>query len=155
MLRVYKGFRALLDSPAAAPPSSAATAVKFSSSAANQLLQKWLRKSRKSQPLQNPRLKNPPAAPTGILKAYVISPHLRQFLGTHKASRADAVKQIWSYAKSKNLQNPDNKREIFFDEKLKTIFDGKENISFLEIGKILNPHFSRNLYSRIQPSVAR
>ena len=39
------------------------------------------------------------------------------------------------------MQNPNNKREIFCDEKLKTIFDGKEKIGFLEIGKMLSRHF--------------
>ncbi|XP_039063487.1 uncharacterized protein LOC120208238 [Hibiscus syriacus] len=42
------------------------------------------------------------------------------------------------------LQNPDNKREIFCDEKLKTIFDGKEKVGFLEIGKMLSRHFVKS-----------
>lgn len=39
------------------------------------------------------------------------------------------------------LQNPTDKKEIFCDEKLKTIFDGKEKVGFLEIGKLLSRHF--------------
>lgn len=39
------------------------------------------------------------------------------------------------------LQNPTNKREIFCDEKLKSIFDGKDRVGFLEIGKLLSSHF--------------
>lgn len=39
------------------------------------------------------------------------------------------------------MQNPENKKEILCDEKLKTIFEGKEKISFLEIGKMLSRHF--------------
>lgn len=38
-------------------------------------------------------------------------------------------------------QNPTNKREIFCDEKLKSIFDGKDKVGFLEIGKLLSRHF--------------
>lgn len=39
------------------------------------------------------------------------------------------------------LQNPADKREIFCDEKLKQIFDGKDKVGFLEITKLLSPHF--------------
>lgn len=39
------------------------------------------------------------------------------------------------------LQNPQNKREIICDAKLKTIFDDKDTVGFLEIGKLLTPHF--------------
>lgn len=39
------------------------------------------------------------------------------------------------------LQNPANKREIQCDEKLKTIFAGKDKVGMLEIAKLLSPHF--------------
>ncbi|KVI00582.1 SWIB domain-containing protein [Cynara cardunculus var. scolymus] len=39
------------------------------------------------------------------------------------------------------LQNPTNKKEIICDEKLKTIFDGRDRVGFLEIAKLLAPHF--------------
>lgn len=42
------------------------------------------------------------------------------------------------------VQNPTNKREIFCDEKLKSIFDGKDKVGFLEIGKLLSRHFVKN-----------
>ncbi|KAG6472863.1 hypothetical protein ZIOFF_070341 [Zingiber officinale] len=38
-------------------------------------------------------------------------------------------------------ENPKNKQEIRCDEKLKTIFDGKDKVGMLEMGKLLNPHF--------------
>lgn len=39
------------------------------------------------------------------------------------------------------LQNPANKKEIHCDDKLKAIFEGKEKVGFLEIGKLLSRHF--------------
>lgn len=39
------------------------------------------------------------------------------------------------------LQNPANKREINCDDKLKELFEGKEKVNFLEIGKLLSRHF--------------
>ncbi|XP_043694764.1 protein TRI1-like [Telopea speciosissima] len=82
-----------------------------------------------------------PSRNTGILKVIPVSPSMRKFLGVSEASRTDAVKKVWEYIKLNNLQNPSNKREIRCDEKLKTIFDGKETVGFLEIAKLLSPHF--------------
>ena len=42
------------------------------------------------------------------------------------------------------LQNPTNKREIYCDDKLKAIFEGREKVGFLEIGKLLTRHFVKN-----------
>ena len=39
------------------------------------------------------------------------------------------------------LQNPTDKREIICDEKLKSLFEGKDKVGFLEIGKLLTSHF--------------
>ncbi|KAJ4952187.1 hypothetical protein NE237_029019 [Protea cynaroides] len=65
---------------------------------------------------------------SGILKVTPVSPAMRKFLGVPETSRTEAVKKIWEYIKLNNLQNPTNKREIHCDEKLKTIFDGKEKV---------------------------
>lgn len=33
------------------------------------------------------------------------------------------VKKLWDYIKSNNLQNPDNRREILCDDKLRALFN--------------------------------
>lgn len=43
-----------------------------------------------------------------------------------------------------NLQNPSNKREIFCDAKLKKLFNGKGKVGFLDIAKLLSPHFVKS-----------
>ncbi|KAK6919824.1 SWIB/MDM2 domain [Dillenia turbinata] len=78
---------------------------------------------------------------TGIVKLTPVSPAMQKFLGASKASRTDAVKKIWAYIKLHNLQDGADKRKIHCDEKLKTIFDGKDYVGMLEIGKLLNGHF--------------
>ncbi|CAK9328530.1 unnamed protein product [Citrullus colocynthis] len=88
--------------------------------------------------------KKEPNRPTGILKAVQVSPTLAGFLGMSETSRAEAVKQIWAYIKLNNLQSPADKRQINCDEKLKSIFDGREKVGFLEIGKLLSPHFVKS-----------
>ena len=39
------------------------------------------------------------------------------------------------------LQDPQNKKVIICDEKLKKIFEGKDRVGFLEIAKLIGPHF--------------
>ncbi|XP_010512159.1 PREDICTED: protein TRI1-like [Camelina sativa] len=78
---------------------------------------------------------------TGIFKVTPVSPALAQFLGIGETTRTDAIKEIWTYIKSHDLQNPADKREIFCDETLKLIFEGKDKVGFLEISKLLSPHF--------------
>ncbi|KAK9146290.1 hypothetical protein Sjap_006193 [Stephania japonica] len=116
MSRVFNGGRALMAAAAAARTSAATVA----SGAAKQVQ---------------------PRSQSGILKPIPVSPALRKFLGLSEVSRADAVKKIWDYIKRNNLQNPANKKEIYCDEKLKSIFDGKDSVGFLEIARLLSRHF--------------
>ncbi|KAK9674073.1 hypothetical protein RND81_12G209100 [Saponaria officinalis] len=77
-----------------------------------------------------------------ILKPVPISPILKDFMGgTPEASRTEAVKKVWEYIKLHNLQNPNDKREIICDQKLKTLFSGKDTVGFLEIARLLSQHF--------------
>lgn len=78
---------------------------------------------------------------TGILKPMPISPALSEFVGASESSRTEAVKKVWEHIKANNLQNPADKKVIFCDERLKTIFDGKDEVGFIEIAKLLSKHF--------------
>ncbi|XP_010275139.1 PREDICTED: upstream activation factor subunit spp27 [Nelumbo nucifera] len=80
-------------------------------------------------------------AQTGIFKVVPVSPALRKFIGAPEVSRGDAVKKVWEYIKENNLQNPANKKEIRCDDKLKSIFEGKDTVGFLEIATLLSRHF--------------
>ncbi|GMI64999.1 hypothetical protein HRI_000169200 [Hibiscus trionum] len=152
MSRVFVRFRALLASPAAASTAAAKFSTSSSAStatAAKSATSKAAKKAPKKPTTPKPKAEKPATPrttirPSGIFKVTPVSPALGRFLGAQQASRTDAVKQIWNYIKSNNLQNPENKREIFCDEKLKTIFDGKEKVGFLEIGKMLSLHFVKS-----------
>jgi hypothetical protein len=39
------------------------------------------------------------------------------------------------------FQDPSDKKVVVCDEKLKVLFAGRERVGFLEIAKLLNPHF--------------
>ncbi|KAK9287463.1 hypothetical protein L1049_015884 [Liquidambar formosana] len=87
----------------------------------------------------------PPATgkrePRGITKPRRISPEMQALLGVPEIPRTQALKQIWAYIKQHNLQDPENKKIIVCDEKLKSIFAGKDRVGFLEIAGLINPHF--------------
>ncbi|KAF5460225.1 hypothetical protein F2P56_020108 [Juglans regia] len=81
----------------------------------------------------------------GLQKIVPISPQLGKFLGgATETSRTLAIKKVWEYVKLHNLQNPANKREIFCDEKLKSIFAGKDAVGFQEVTKLLSIHFVKS-----------
>nr|KAJ0225371.1 hypothetical protein LSAT_V11C100035010 [Lactuca sativa] len=124
--RVFNGCRSLFAAAKSATPKSTATAAATTTTAAK-------KKTTVKKPTDKPAKKPKPASaekslkPVGILKPTPISPALAQFLGVSESPRTDA--------------NPENKREIICDEKLKTIFDGRDRVGFLEIAKLLAPHF--------------
>jgi len=47
---------------------------------------------------------------------------------------------VWEYIKKLDLQDPQNKRMINADANLKTIFDGKAQVSMFEMTKLISNH---------------
>ncbi|CAM0876359.1 unnamed protein product [Alopecurus aequalis] len=80
-------------------------------------------------------------AATGITMPRPISPALQAIVGAAEVPRTEAIKRLWAYIKQNNLQDPEDKKVIVCDEKLKVLFAGRERVGFLEVAKLLNPHF--------------
>ncbi|EOA31614.1 hypothetical protein CARUB_v10014811mg [Capsella rubella] len=142
---VFRGCRSLL-----APASKATSSVLYSSRGVSNAVTAGSTKKpaakTKTKAKPKPKAKSDSLAKktprsTGIFKVTPVSPVLAQFLGTGETTRTDAIKEIWTYIKSHDLQNPADKREIFCDETLKLIFEGKDKVGFLEVSKLLSPHF--------------
>ncbi len=53
--------------------------------------------------------------------------------------RAEAVSNVWDYIKARNLQNPEDRREILADDTLRKIF-GKDKVTMFEMNKHLARH---------------
>lgn len=70
------------------------------------------------------------------------SPELAAVTGSGNIARSEVVSKMWEYIKKNNLQNPQNKREILADDKLKPIFGGKDKVSMFEMNKHLSNHLS-------------
>ncbi|KAF7850282.1 hypothetical protein BT93_L5655 [Corymbia citriodora subsp. variegata] len=135
--RVFRGCRALL---APAKSSSAAAAVAADAPPAK-ASSKAAAKPKPKVAAGGSASPKAPSRPSGIQKVTPVSPALAQFLNAGEASRVEAVKQIWAYIKKEGLQDSVNKREINCDDRLKTLFEGREKVGFLEIGKLLSRHF--------------
>ena len=60
-------------------------------------------------------------------------------VGPDPLPRGQVVRKVWDYIKKQNLQNPENRREILADNKLKPIF-GKDKVTMFEMNKYLAQH---------------
>ena len=67
------------------------------------------------------------------------SKELAAVVGSDPLPRAEVVSKVWDYIKKNKLQNPQNKREIMADEKLRAVF-GKERVTMFEMNKHLAQH---------------
>ncbi len=74
------------------------------------------------------------------MKPMTISPELAAVVGNGPMPRSEVVKQLWVYIKGKNLQDPNNKRDIIADEALKKVFGGKEKVNMFEMTKLISKH---------------
>ncbi|KAK9453177.1 hypothetical protein V1511DRAFT_505856 [Dipodascopsis uninucleata] len=70
-----------------------------------------------------------------------LSSQLSEFLEESELSRPEAVKRIWAYIKSNSLQNPNDKREILCDARMRPIFGEKTHM--FTMNKILAKHLFR------------
>ena len=76
-----------------------------------------------------------------LLKPMTLSPELQAVIGSGPYPRGEVAKKIWDYIKAHNLQNPQNKRNIFADDKLMPIF-GKKEVTMFEMTKLVSAHLS-------------
>lgn len=81
-------------------------------------------------------------ANSGLSKAMNLSPDLQAVVGTGPMPRTEVTKKLWEYIKANNLQNPQNKRNILADAKLKAVFGGKDEVSMFEMTKLVSAHLS-------------
>jgi upstream activation factor subunit UAF30 len=93
-----------------------------------------------------------PKRVNGFAKPMKMSPELCKFLGveaTVEMARTDVTKAITQYVKAHSLQNPDNKRELILDDKLKSIIqpDNDTTVTFFNLQKFMSKHY-------IKPEVA-
>ncbi|KAM0040965.1 putative transcription regulator SWI/SNF-BAF60b family [Helianthus debilis subsp. tardiflorus] len=72
-------------------------------------------------------------------KLCTLSPKLQKFTGVPELARTEVVKQLWSYIREHDLQDPANKRNIRCDEPLRELFD-VDTIDMFQMNKALAKH---------------
>lgn len=76
----------------------------------------------------------------GLNAVKEISDELMSFLGCEKMmARTAVVKKMWEYIKEKDLQNPNDRREILLDKRMKSVFD-VDSFTMFTMNKYIGAH---------------
>jgi chromatin remodeling complex protein RSC6 len=67
------------------------------------------------------------------------SGELAAVVGSDPPPRGQVVSKMWEYIRLHNLRNPENRREILADDKLRRVF-GKDKVTMFEMNKHLAGH---------------
>lgn len=113
--------------PGAAAKTAAAKAGKTTAAAKKAPAKKA---AAKSTAAKTPRKAAAGKAPSAALAAVI---------GNEPVARPEAVKKMWEYIKTHNLQDPKDKRTIVADDKLRAVF-GKDSAGMFELAGILGNH---------------
>jgi len=75
-----------------------------------------------------------------FMKPMMPSAALGAVIGTAAMPRTEVTKKLWGYIKKNDLQDSKNRRMINADDKLKTVFGGKKQVSMFEMTKLVAGH---------------
>jgi chromatin remodeling complex protein RSC6 len=84
----------------------------------------------------------PRKANAAFMKPLKLTADLEAVVGEGPMPRSQVVKKLWAYIKENNLQDPNNKRNIKADDKLKAVFGGKSVVNMFEMTKLVSKHLS-------------
>jgi chromatin remodeling complex protein RSC6 len=77
----------------------------------------------------------------GLARPVTPSADLAAIVGSSPLPRSEVVSKVWDHIRKNNLQNPNNKREILADDKLRKVF-GVDKCTMFEMNKHLSRHLS-------------
>src|SRR5436190_16286587 len=80
-----------------------------------------------AMPTKTPEKKASGGKANALQKPLQPSEELAAVVGSGPLARGEVVSKIWEYIRSHNLQNPENRREILADDKLRKVF-GKDKV---------------------------
>ena len=82
----------------------------------------------------------PGKANSAFMKPLKLTADLEAVVGKGPMPRSEVVKKLWMYIKKHNLQDPQKKRNIVADAKLKVVFGGKAVVESALIDSNHNLH---------------
>jgi upstream activation factor subunit UAF30 len=65
---------------------------------------------------------------------------LAAIVGSDPLPRTEVTKRIWDYIKQHQLQDAQNKQRINADDKLRAVFDGRDQVTMFEMTKLISGH---------------
>jgi chromatin remodeling complex protein RSC6 len=65
---------------------------------------------------------------------------LAAVVGDRPMPRTEITKKLWQYIKRNGLQDAKERRMINADDRLRTVFGGKRQVSMFEMTKLVNRH---------------
>ncbi|HSS75689.1 MAG TPA: SWIB/MDM2 domain-containing protein [Thermoanaerobaculia bacterium] len=68
---------------------------------------------------------------------------LAAIVGKDPLPRTEVTKRVWDYIREHKLQDPNDKRTIKADAKLKLVLDGKDSVTMFELTKLVNGHLKK------------
>ena len=80
-----------------------------------------------------------PAARKPAAANYHPDAALAAVIGSEAVARTEALKKLWDYIKAHNLQDPQDKRTIVADDKLRAVL-GKDRAGMFELTGLIGPH---------------
>ena len=84
-----------------------------------------------------------PAARKPAAANYHPDAALAAVIGSDAVARTEALKKLWDYIKAHNLQDPQDKRTIVADDKLRAVL-GKDRAGMFELTGLIGPHLVAN-----------
>jgi len=75
-----------------------------------------------------------------FMKPMTPSSVLSEVIGAKAMPRTEVTKKLWAYIKKNRLQDAKNRRMINSDDKLKSVFGGKKQVSMFEMTKLVSKH---------------
>ena len=84
-----------------------------------------------------------PAARKPAAANYHPDAALAAVIGSEAVARTEALKKLWDYIKAHNLQDPQDKRTIVADDKLRAVL-GKDRVGMFELTGLIGPHLVAN-----------
>ena len=95
----------------------------------------------------------------GLQPPYRLSEALAELVGTDILPRPQVVKEIWAHIKKHDLQNPEDKREILCDDKLKAVMGGEDKVTMFNMNRYVTDHLleklDRSEYNHEEAEAAR
>ena len=65
---------------------------------------------------------------------------LAAIVGADPLPRTEITKRLWEYIKQHGLQDANNRQRINADDKLRAVFDGRDQVSMFEMTKLVSAH---------------